>query len=434
MSDPGFIFGQVPTAAQWNNAFDQKQDVLNYTPVNRAGDSMTGKLVTTASIAGTAGFAISPGVVPSVPTNGDVWLTNTGMFARVNGSSVQLATTGSGVVNGGTVQQLAYYASSGNAVSGNSNLTVFNGALTLGVSASIAGTLILSGLASGGVTLASASAGGSGTITLPAGTIDFSSTGGASQVVKQTSAGGIFTVSTLAISDITAGATGQVLAGAPAAFTRTPTLGSSGSVGSLTFGNATSGLITIQPVGGALGTATLSLPAAVDTLTGRATTDTLTNKTFDTANNTFKINGSGVITPANFQTALSFTQIGYKLVGVNFNSANTDNPITITLPTGVTRYAIAAIKINNASASIGTATAGVFTAVGGTSGAGIAISSIQAITITATTPDTNNNTMTLTINNSTTQAYNDTTLYFRIGVAQGSPATADVILIIFPLT
>jgi len=37
-------------------------------------------------------------------------------------------------------------------------------------------------------------------------------------------------------------------------------------------------IITLAPVTGALGTVTLSLPAATDTLVGRATTDTFTNK------------------------------------------------------------------------------------------------------------------------------------------------------------
>ena len=42
----------------------------------------------------------------------------------------------------------------------------------------------------------------SGAIKLPAGTVDFSVTGGTSQVVKQTSAGGIFTVARLACADL----------------------------------------------------------------------------------------------------------------------------------------------------------------------------------------------------------------------------------------
>lgn len=56
-------------------------------------------------------------------------------------------------------------------------------------------------------------------------------------------------------------------------------LGTAGSaVGNIGFRNATSGTITIAPVTGALGTVTLSLPAATDQLVARATTDTLTNK------------------------------------------------------------------------------------------------------------------------------------------------------------
>jgi hypothetical protein len=75
------------------------------------------------------------------------------------------------------------------------------------------------------------------------------------------------------------------------------TLGEAGtSVGAVAFENATSGTITMQPATGALGTATLTLPAATDTLVGKATTDILTNKTFDTAGsgNVFKINGTTI--------------------------------------------------------------------------------------------------------------------------------------------
>ena len=46
----------------------------------------------------------------------------------------------------------------------------------------------------------------------------------------------------------------------------TPTLGAAGTLGSLTFGNATSGLVTLQPVTGALGTVTATLPANTGTI------------------------------------------------------------------------------------------------------------------------------------------------------------------------
>src|SRR5207247_2635287 len=93
------------------------------------------------------------------------------------------------------------------------------------------------------------------TWTLPTGTGTFAVTASAPLVLN--SGTGNLTIT---------GAAGQILAGATPAFTATPTLGASGTLGSLTFGNATSGLLTLQPVTGALGTVTVSLPAATDTL------------------------------------------------------------------------------------------------------------------------------------------------------------------------
>jgi len=62
--------------------------------------------------------------------------------------------------------------------------------------------LLLPGSTSGTLTIVAAATAGANTITLPAGTTDFSATGGTSQVVKQTSAGGAFTVAQLAASDL----------------------------------------------------------------------------------------------------------------------------------------------------------------------------------------------------------------------------------------
>lgn len=141
----------------------------------------------------------------------------------------------------------------------------------------------------------------------------------------------------------------------------------------------------------------------------------------------FAVDGAGTITGV----SLSSGQLRYVFKNVNFNSANTDTALAFTLPTGITRYVVLALRISNASASISTATCGLFTATGG---GGAAIAATQAITVTATAADVVNNTMLLTGINNSTNAYNDATLQFRVTVAQGSAATADVILYIVPLS
>lgn len=117
---------------------------------------------------------------------------------------------------------------------------------------------------------------------------------------------------------------------------------------------------------------------------------------------------------------------------INFNSANTDNAITIQIPSGMNRYRVNAVIISGASASISTATCGLFTAAaaGGTA----IVTSASAITVTSSAEGTNNNMQSLTVNNSATQSFNSTTLYFRVQTAQGSAATATVTIDIQPVS
>lgn len=117
----------------------------------------------------------------------------------------------------------------------------------------------------------------------------------------------------------------------------------------------------------------------------------------------------------------------FRLTGVNFNSATTDNPLTLHLPFGVTQYSIQNIKIINASHTLVTATVGVFTAA---SAGGTTVAADQAITVTSATANTNNNTMSLTITNPNTTCFQATTLYVRIGTPESAAATGDVVVTI----
>ena len=176
---------------------------------------------------------------------------------------------------------------------------------------------------------------------------DLSATGGAHQVLKQSSLGGAVTVAQLAFTDISGSVAASQLPN-PSATTlggiesiaaqshkwidsistsgvpsltqpsvadlsdgsvgtgtvvlssgpviNSATLGSATiSSGGLSFGGSSSGFMTLQP--SAVASGTLTMPAATDTLVGKATTDTLTRKTIDTAGTGNHVQIAGVDLP-----------------------------------------------------------------------------------------------------------------------------------------
>lgn len=86
----------------------------------------------------------------------------------VSGTQGPIGPPGSGTINSGTANQVGYYATTGTAMSGNPNLTINAGALTVGQTGSVQGSIILSG-SSAGTTVISAPATGGGTVTIQAG-------------------------------------------------------------------------------------------------------------------------------------------------------------------------------------------------------------------------------------------------------------------------
>ena len=117
---------------------------------------------------------------------------------------------------------------------------------------------------------------------------------------------------------------------------------------------------------------------------------------------------------------------------VNFNAGAADTAITITLPTGMTRYRVVACSISGASATLTTATAGLFTAAGG--GGTAVVTAASAITVSTASENTNNNMQGMTVNNSTSQSYTAATLYFRVATPQGSAATGTVSVTYIPVS
>lgn len=55
--------------------------------------TLTGKLVTAASVVGAAGFNLPHGTAPTAPVNGDLWTTTLGLFTQINGVATQYLTS-----------------------------------------------------------------------------------------------------------------------------------------------------------------------------------------------------------------------------------------------------------------------------------------------------------------------------------------------------
>lgn len=143
---------------------------------------------------------------------------------------------------------------------------------------------------------------------------DLSLTGGTSQVLKQTTVGGNVSVGQLAASDLsngTAGTGAVVLASSPT-ISGTTNISAISVANLIAFSGSSSGVTTLKASPVASGS--LLLPSASDTLIGKATADTLTNKTFDTS-------GSGNILKISGNTIVSIAPIGSATVAATTNGA-----------------------------------------------------------------------------------------------------------------
>jgi hypothetical protein len=91
VASTAFVANAISTANTNQDARDDAQDVTIGNKVNRAGDTMAGKLNALASASGGAGFGLGSGAAPSAPIDGDIWVTTAGFGVRFNGTSYSAA-------------------------------------------------------------------------------------------------------------------------------------------------------------------------------------------------------------------------------------------------------------------------------------------------------------------------------------------------------
>ena len=118
------------------------------------------------------------------------------------------------------------------------------------------------------------------------------------------------------------------------------------------------------------------------------------------------------------------------LAAANFNSTS-DQPITISIPTGYSKWQIDTIRVSHPSTSLTTAVGGIYSGAGKT---GVQIvSAAQAYSaLTTGTANTSGSAMSATVSN--VAEFNLTTIYLSLSTPQGGAATADVNVWIRPYT
>lgn len=194
-------------------------DAVNYLTLKQYVASAIANIPASGSgTAGVTSLAGSTGISVSAAT-GAVTLGNTGVTSIIAGTNVSISgatgavtisvTAGAGGVTDitGTANQITASPASGSVVlSTPQNIATTStpqfAALGIGGVAGAASTLKIYGTGSGSIIFTVPAAAGANTLTFPAGTTDFSATGGTDRFLKQNAAGAAITVVTLASANL----------------------------------------------------------------------------------------------------------------------------------------------------------------------------------------------------------------------------------------
>ena len=156
-----YFFGSVQTVATeayvTGLGYATSASLASYAPL--AGATFTGAIITPAATTASAFLNLPHGTQPTTPNNGDVFTTTSGLFARINGSTLQFAAINASTLSfGGTSLSFGTSAAT-------STINVGTGATTTGVTKTIAiGTAGVAGSTTN-ITVGTSS-GGTSTITL----------------------------------------------------------------------------------------------------------------------------------------------------------------------------------------------------------------------------------------------------------------------------
>lgn len=227
----------------------------------------------------------------------------------------------------------------------------------------------------GTTTVVASSAAGSTTLTLPAATDTLVGKATTDTLTNKTIAASTNTITGLTNTNLSgsAGITNANLANSSVTIgSTTVSLGATSTslagLTSATFVGSTSGTTQILSSATA-GSSVLTLPVATDTLIGKATTDTFTNKTFNTAatGNVFQINGTGItaITGTGSVVLSSSPTLVTPTLGAAL--ATSINGLTISSSTGTLTIANSkTLTASNTLTFTGTDTSSVAFSAGGT--------------------------------------------------------------------